>query len=97
MTTLMINDFEARAGKRDELVALLENAQADTRRYEGCSAIEIQVDQDDPDRLVVLARWESRSHHEAYRQWRNEGAMPEGLASLVASQATSYFDQRLDI
>lgn len=97
MTTLMIVDTQVQPGKRDELVALLQGALPDTRTFDGCSGIELQIDQDDPDRLVIIGRWETRDHHGAYRQWRAEGEMPGLLAPLTASQTTSYFDERLSI
>ena len=56
-----------------------------TRAFEGCLGVEVLVDTVDETRVVLLERWESIEHDDAYRAWR---ATPEGasqLGTLVAA------------
>ncbi|WP_432520034.1 putative quinol monooxygenase [Kineococcus sp. SYSU DK006] len=56
-----------------------------TRAFEGCLGVDVLVDTDDETRVVLLERWESLEHDDAYRAWR---ATPEGasqLGTLVAA------------
>lgn len=50
-----------------------------TRAFDGCLGCDVLVDVDDPAHLVVLERWESLAHDDAYRAWRRT---PEGASRL---------------
>jgi quinol monooxygenase YgiN len=92
MSTLVLFEVEARAGKAQELIALFEEVLPDTRAFDGCEGVTVHRDQDAPDRLVLVERWASRSHYEAYRQWRAERADPRPAALCVAPPAVRYLD-----
>ncbi len=57
----------------------------DTRAYAGAELIEAYIDADNPDCIMVWEKWESRSHQEAYLNWRVETGMVEALADVVAA------------
>ncbi|GIR37137.1 MAG: hypothetical protein CM15mP49_25220 [Actinomycetota bacterium] len=37
------------------------------------------MDQDNPDRIILWEKWETRENYEAYLAWRTETGMFEGL------------------
>lgn len=50
-----------------------------TRAFDGCLGCDVLEDVDDPAHLVVLERWASLAHDDAYRAWRRT---PEGASRL---------------
>ena len=49
-----------------------------TANFEGC----IDIDMDNPNRMIVTGNWEKREHHSKYIQFRrSEG--PEGVVAQV--------------
>ena len=51
-----------------------------TRAFDGCLGVEVAVDATDPAHVVVVERWESLEHDDAYRAWRQT---PEGASRLA--------------
>lgn len=56
----------------------------DTRAFEGCLAVEVLIDRDDPTHIVAVEKWASAEHDAAYRAWR-AGDGKTDLASSLAS------------
>ncbi|MCW2778174.1 MAG: hypothetical protein JWN17_1899 [Frankiales bacterium] len=50
-----------------------------TRAFEGNEGVEVLHDVADPTHVVVVERWASLAHDDAYRAWR---ATPEGASEL---------------
>ena len=50
-----------------------------TRAFAGNSGVEVLYDVADPAHVVVIERWASLEHDDAYRTWR---ATPEGASAL---------------
>ncbi len=92
MGTLVLFEADALAGKAEELIALFEEVLPDTRAYDGCEGVTVHRDQDAPERLVLIERWTSRSHYEAYLQWRAERGDPRLGALLAGPPAARYLD-----
>ena len=68
----------------DAPAVLAETLQA-TGAFAGNLGVEVLNDVTDPTHVVVMERWESLAHDDAYRAWR---ATPEGasqLGSLLAA------------
>jgi quinol monooxygenase YgiN len=88
MTIAAILEMTAQPGRRDDALAVLLPGLADTRAFDGNLAAEVLLDED-PDRFLILERWESASHNDAYQGWRQtpEGAIP-GFGDLLAGQPT---------
>ncbi len=55
----------------------------DTRARDGAILIEAYVDADNPDRVLVWQKWESRPQQQAYLQWRLDNGLMETLADVV--------------
>jgi heme oxygenase (mycobilin-producing) len=63
--------------------AILDDVLVATRGFDGCLGVEVLVDIDDPAHVVVIERWESLAHDDAYRAFR--AAEPSSaLAPLIA-------------
>ncbi len=92
MSTLVLFEAEALAGRGEELVALFEEVLPDTRAYEGCEGVTVHRDQDHPDRLVLIERWTTRPLYDAYLQWRAERNDPRLPALLTKPPSISYLD-----
>ena len=50
-----------------------------TRAFDGNLGVEVLVDESDPAHYLVVEKWESIAHDDAYRAWR---ATPEGASAL---------------
>jgi quinol monooxygenase YgiN len=92
MSTIVLFEVEARAGKAEELIALFEEVLPDTRAFDGCEGVTVHRDQDAPDKLLLIERWASRSHYETYLAWRAERADPRPAALCVAPPALRFLD-----
>ncbi len=57
-----------------------------TRAFPGSAGVEVLVDVEDPNRVVVIERWESLEDDEAYRSWR-AGEGKTRLGSLLSTPA----------
>ena len=66
---------------------------ADTRKYDGCQGVETFNNQDDPNQLVLVEKWESRQHYEAYLAWRTESGALDAVVSMTSgAPSIRYFD-----
>ncbi len=85
MVCAVTAEFVCNNGKRDELVELLSVMVPETRKKDGAIMIEICIDQDDPDRIVLLEKWNSRANHEAYVAYRKERGDIDKIMNLLAT------------
>ena len=60
-------------------MAALDEALVATRAREGCLGVDVMVDTADAAHVVVVERWASSAHDDAYRAWR---ATPDGASAL---------------
>ncbi len=67
------------AADHDASLAVVSQVLEATRAFEGCLGCDVVVDVDDPAHVVVVERWESLEHDDAYRAWRRT---PEGASRL---------------
>ena len=75
MVCVVIAEFKGRDGAGPALLKCLSEMVPETRKKEGAISIDICIDQDNSDRIVLVERWDSRSHHEnsvAYRKKRGD-------------------------
>ena len=64
-----------------ESLAVLEPDLEVSRAFDGCLSADVMVDAADAGHVVVVERWESLAHDDAYRAWR---ATPDGATGLAA-------------
>ena len=77
-------DLRIKAESLPTAPAVLQDILSDTRAFDGCLAVDVLVDTDDPAHVVVVEQWASLEHDSAYRRWRaGDGA--SGLGDLLAA------------
>ena len=83
MSHTVILEINCKPGMGEAMMKGLLPALVDTRAYKGAELIEAYVDSDNPDRIVVWEKWETRPHQEAYVNWRMETGMMDAFADVV--------------
>lgn len=80
MTWTRINEFEAAAGKEQDLKDFLSELLTYLRASDGCEGAELLVEKDVPAHFVVLERWASKEQHgaslAAFPKEKMQSAMP---------------------
>lgn len=72
-------DLNLKADSLDAAPAMLREILAVTRAFDGCLGVDVLTDSRDPAHVLVVERWASVEHDEAYRAWRaGDGASPLG-------------------
>lgn len=62
--------------------------------YDGCQALDLYFNTDDENQMVMIERWESRSHHEKYLAWRTETGVMDKIGSMLAGPPSiRYFEK----
>jgi quinol monooxygenase YgiN len=67
----------------DELVAILTQALPESLAHDGCEAIYLRRDQDDPTHIVSFTQWATRQHHVDYLAWRTETGLTDEDADML--------------
>jgi heme oxygenase (mycobilin-producing) len=62
-----------------------------TRAFPGCLGVDVLVDTEDAAHLLVLEKWESLEHDQAYRDWRATPAGASPLSTIVAARNLTRF------
>ncbi len=83
MSHTVILELNYKPGLGAKMLPGLLASLADTRAHDGAIAIEPYVDADNPDRILVWQKWESRDQQGVYLQWRLDNGLMESLADLV--------------
>ena len=90
----VILELKAKQGTGDNLVSIFKEVLPLTRESHGIISIELIQNQDDPDALVFIERWETRSHYEKYFAERTEAGALDNLAELIeGGLSIRYFNQ----
>jgi|APCry1669189070_1035195.scaffolds.fasta_scaffold29120_2 quinol monooxygenase YgiN len=76
--------FILQPNKRDSFLELLKVALIDTRNFKGCISIETYTDEEDPNSVWLLQKWQSRNDYDEYVKWRLANGMIEALAPFVS-------------
>jgi quinol monooxygenase YgiN len=87
MTFTVLLDFQVKDGA-DDVEAIVREVLAQTAAFAGNEGLEVLVDDEDPNKLLVVEKWESVEARNAYIAWR---ATPEGasrLGTLAAAAPT---------
>ena len=86
MSCTVVAELVFQEGKIDEGLALLEapNGLPVTKDYKGCNHLDLAVDSENPNKVVITSRWNSKDDHLAYFQWRQEGDESGALGKIGA-------------
>jgi quinol monooxygenase YgiN len=93
MSTLVTTEFFAQPGRGDGVANLLLEILGESLRHDGCEAIRILRDQDDPDHVAGLTQWTERRNYEDYLAWRTERGFTDTFeAMLTRPFVIRYYD-----
>ena len=81
MTITALLELTLKADSVTDAPRVLAKTLEATRAFAGNEGIEVLYDVTDPAHVVVIERWASLEHDDAYRAWR---ATPEGTSDLGA-------------
>jgi quinol monooxygenase YgiN len=70
---------------------IVESVLVDTRAFPGCLGVDVLVDTEDEAHLLLIEKWESIEHDQAYRDWRATPAGASALSTIVASRSLTRF------
>jgi quinol monooxygenase YgiN len=74
-------------GHRDRYLAGCKEVVEQARRATGCLDFSITADLLEPDRIVILERWETRAAVDAFR---GSGPSDEQVADVTSASVTEY-------
>ena len=90
----VVVEIRAKKDTGNSLVSIFKKVLPLTRESDGIISIELFQNQDDPDALIFIERWETRDHYEKYLAERTEAGALETLAELIEGELNiRYFDQ----
>ena len=81
MTITALLELTLKADSVADAPGVLTKTLEATRAFEGNQGVEVLYDVTNPAGVVVIERWASLDHDDAYRTWR---ATPEGASALGA-------------
>lgn len=81
MTITSLLELTLKADSVADAPRILTKTLEATRAFAGNQGVEVLYDVTDPAHVVVIERWASLAHDDAYRAWR---ATPEGASDLGA-------------
>lgn len=79
MTITALLELQLKADALADAPRILTETLKATREFAGNEGVEVLHDVADPAHVVVVERWSSLEHDDAYRAWR---ATPEGASEL---------------
>ena len=90
----VVVEIRAKKDTGNSLVSIFKKVLPLTRESDGIISIELVQNQDDPDALIFIERWETRDHYAKYLAERTEAGALETLAELIEGELNiRYFDQ----
>jgi quinol monooxygenase YgiN len=91
MTVHVTLEAVAKEGRYTDLRDWFVKIIPDTRGFEGCVSLEFVHNQDNPNHILIMEKWNTRQDYERYLSWRQEiGTMAE-FADLVDGELKIQF------
>jgi quinol monooxygenase YgiN len=92
----IINELKTKAGRSEDLIALLRELLPSSLQHGSAEEISIRQDQDDPNYIISVQRWESRDAYLAYFAYRTEDGVAAQIRELLAEpQRIRFFNEVL--
>ncbi|WP_217551107.1 putative quinol monooxygenase [Streptomyces sp. GbtcB6] len=93
MSVYVTTELKTRPEHTEQAVNKLREALPESLDHDGCEAIHLRRDQDDPTHIVSFTQWAGRRDYENYLKWRTEtGSMDEMDELFTDPQSITYFD-----
>lgn len=94
MSVTVMVELPAQPDKADEMQSFIRAIVPDTRTFAGFEDFAMYRNQEDPQIVVLLEKWESRGNHEKYLAWRTERGDLEKIVGLLAGPPSiRYFEE----
>lgn len=93
MSVMVLLELQSSPENIAEMKSTFREILPDTRKYDGFLELDVYENQDDGNCLVLVEKWESRAHYEAYLSWRTEtGALDAVVAMCTQPPSIRFFD-----
>jgi len=89
-TVTALLDLRIKPESVAEAKETVESVLVATRAFPGCLGVDVLVDTED-EALLLIEKWESIEHDQAYRDWRATDAGASALPTIVASRNLTRF------
>ena len=96
MVCIVTAEFCGKVGAGHSLLACLSEMIPETRKKNGAISIDICVDQDNSDRVVLVERWDSRSHHENYVAYRKKRGDIDKIMTMLSAPPKFIWSDLID-
>jgi quinol monooxygenase YgiN len=90
-TVTALLDLRIKPESVAEAKETVEGVLVATRAFPGCLGVDVLVDTQDEAHLLLIEKWESIEHDQAYRDWRATEAGASALSTIVASRSLTRF------
>ncbi|MFD5177864.1 putative quinol monooxygenase [Nocardia sp. NPDC058379] len=90
-------DMTAKAGRLDDLREWFIKNLPGTRSFAGNISVEVARDQDEPDRVLFVEKWDARADFEAYLAWREESGVIAELVEMLDGDITFRYHDFLGV
>jgi quinol monooxygenase YgiN len=91
MAIAQLVEMITQRGQRAVFLEELQHILVATRAWDGSEGVEVYLDEQDPDRIVLILHWASREQHATYAQWRQESGTSVGLSPLLTGEPKRRF------
>lgn len=95
MSAHVVNEFFAQPGRGDDVANLLIEILGESLEWEGCEAIRIVRDQDDPDHVAGFTQWTKRQDFESYLAWRTDRGFTATFEAMLTQPFVIHFYDEL--
>ena len=83
MSVYVTTDLKTRPECTEQAINKLRSVLEESLQSEGCEAIHLRRDQDDPTHIVSFTQWARREDYENYLAWRTEAGFRAEVNELL--------------
>ncbi|MEZ0364823.1 putative quinol monooxygenase [Mycobacterium sp. pUA109] len=91
MTVQVIMEVTLKEGHVDDFRDFMIKILPDSRAYEGSVSIDFVRNQDSPNQVLVMEKWNSRRDYEHYLKWRAESGTLNEIAGIFEGEPKLRF------
>jgi quinol monooxygenase YgiN len=98
MSVHVTTQLKTRPEHTNTVIAATSQAIQHSLEHEGCEAIHLRQDQDDPANIVSFTQWATRQNYEDYLAWRTETGMTDESDELLTEPLIiAYFNDLVSL
>ena len=88
MSVLVLVEVKVNPGRREELRTLLQGNMHEITAAEGCEGVRIHANLEDPNILLFVEYWNTRTSYEKYRAWRYQRGDHARMVSMMDGEVS---------